>query len=50
MDENEDREPCRGCGDGDKVPAILPEGYWRCPVCDAEWYDEDEPLTPIGRE
>ncbi len=31
-------EPCRGCGDGDKVPA---SGYWRCPVCDAEWSGED---------
>lgn len=30
---------CPGCGDGDKVPA---KGYWRCPVCDAEWFDEEE--------
>lgn len=30
-------EPCEGCGDGDKVPAT---GYWKCPVCDAEWEDE----------
>lgn len=32
-------EPCPGCGDGDKVPH---RDYWRCPVCDAEWYDEEE--------
>ena len=40
-------EPCPGCGDGDKVPH---SGYWRCPVCDAEWPGEDEdkdnPLLP----
>lgn len=39
-EDDEDREPCPECGDGDKVPA---KGYWRCPVCDAEWLgDEDE--------
>ncbi len=32
-------EVCPGCGDGDKVPAT---GSWVCPVCDAEWGDEDE--------
>lgn len=33
-------ERCDYCGDGDPVP---PVGYWRCPVCDAEWHnDEDE--------
>lgn len=37
--EVEHEEPCEGCGDGDKVPA---KGYFRCPVCDAEWPDEDE--------
>ena len=31
-------EPCPGCGDGDKVPA---HGYFLCPVCDAEWDQED---------
>lgn len=29
-------DPCEGCGDGDKVPA---RGYWKCPICDAEWQD-----------
>lgn len=29
---------CEGCGGGDKVPAFE---YWRCPVCDTEW-PEDE--------
>ena len=29
---------CEGCGGGDKVPAF---GYWRCPVCDAEWPNEE---------
>jgi len=38
MDDEEDLEPCLGCGDGDKVPA---KGYWKCPVCDAEWADDD---------
>ena len=33
------QKPCAGCGDGDKVPAT---GYWRCPVCDSEWSDDDE--------
>lgn len=36
--ETHEDEPCSGCGDGDKVPA---KGYWVCPVCDAEW-NEDE--------
>jgi tRNA(Ile2) C34 agmatinyltransferase TiaS len=36
---DKDEGPCPGCGDGDKVPA---KGDWRCPVCDAEWHDEDE--------
>jgi ribosomal protein L37AE/L43A len=31
---------CPGCQGGDKVPANA--DYWRCPVCDAEWYEEDE--------
>lgn len=35
----DDETPCEGCGDGDKVPA---SGYWRCPVCDTEWPDDDE--------
>ena len=35
---DDEREPCPGSGDGDKVPA---KGYWRCPVCDAEWHDEE---------
>lgn len=34
-----DDEPCPGCGDGDKVPA---HGYWQCPVCDAEWYENEQ--------
>lgn len=46
-EENAD-EPCPGC---DKVPA---KGYWRCPVCDAEWPDDDdddEPApTPIQKQ
>jgi hypothetical protein len=29
---------CPGCRGGDKVPAFE---YWRCPVCDAEWLEED---------
>ena len=36
MDEE---DICEYCGDGDPVPA---KGYWRCPVCDAEWPDEEE--------
>jgi hypothetical protein len=31
-------EPCEYCGDGDRVP----RGHWICPVCDAEWPEEDE--------
>ncbi len=38
-EEADDHEPCPGCGDGDKVPA---HGHWVCPVCDAEWWEEDE--------
>lgn len=30
-------DPCPGCGDGDIVPET---GYFRCPVCDAEWDEE----------
>ena len=37
--EAEQKQPCEGCGDGEKVPA---KGYFRCPVCDTEWFDEDE--------
>ncbi len=37
--EAENEEPCEHCGEGDPVPA---KGYWRCPVCDAEWNDKDE--------
>jgi len=44
--EDDDPEPCYGCGDGDKVPAGA--DYWRCPVCDAEWYD-DEALTETAQ-
>lgn len=29
---------CDYCAD--HVPT---EGYWRCPVCDAEWYEDDRP-------
>lgn len=36
-------EPCPGCGDGDKVPS---RGDWRCPVCDAEWFDFDPSAEP----
>ncbi len=33
-------ERCDHCGEGDPVPA---KGYWKCPVCDAEWnVDEDD--------
>lgn len=32
-------EICPVCHDGDYVPAI---GYYRCPKCDAEWYEEEE--------
>lgn len=32
-------EPCEHCGDGDPVPA---KGYWRCPVCDAEWNTNED--------
>lgn len=35
----DDQDVCEGCGDGDKVPA---KGYFICPVCDAEWPDEEE--------
>ena len=42
-DEDDNREPCPGCGDGDKVPTT---GYWRCPVCDAEWHDDDDNEYP----
>ncbi|MDO9334917.1 MAG: hypothetical protein Q7T61_00815 [Caulobacter sp.] len=41
-----EEEACFGCGDGDKVPAVLPDGYWRCPVCDAEWHEHDEASLP----
>lgn len=34
-----DDEPCPYCGDGDHVPA---KGHWICPVCDAEWNEEDQ--------
>ena len=40
VDETE-KQPdpdCEGCSGGDAVPAA---GYWRCPRCDTEWYDED---------
>lgn len=30
-------DDCPGCRGGDKVPANA--DYWRCPVCDAEWFD-----------
>lgn len=30
---------CGHCGEGDPVPA---KGYWRCPVCDAEWNQDEE--------
>lgn len=33
-------DDCEGCKGGDKVPAG--SSYWRCPVCDAEWYGEEE--------
>jgi hypothetical protein len=36
-------EYCEYCADN-----VPPKGYWRCPVCDAEWPD-DEPLpTPLA--
>jgi hypothetical protein len=35
---------CPGCQGGDKAPAW---GYWRCPVCDAEWEDEDSDIEVI---
>ncbi len=34
--DDEDYEECPGC---ERAPA---KGYYRCPVCDAEWPDEDE--------
>ncbi len=36
LDANKLDEPeyCMGC---EKAP---PNGYWKCPVCDAEWHDE----------
>lgn len=37
--DDEMDEPCEYCGEGDPVPAT---GYWRCPVCDAEWNQDDE--------
>jgi len=24
------------------------KGYWRCPVCDAEWIEEPEALNPAA--
>lgn len=30
---------CPGCRGGDKVPA---KGYFLCPICDAEWHEEEE--------
>lgn len=30
---------CPGCQGGDKWP--VNESVWRCPVCDAEYYDTD---------
>ena len=37
-DEAEMADPdCPGCRGGDKVPAEV--DYWRCPVCDTEWFD-----------
>ena len=41
--EVEQYDPCEGCGDGDKVPA---SGYFRCPVCDAEWSDDGDDSLP----
>lgn len=42
MEDEEDdgmaQEDCPGCGGGDKVPDDV--DYWRCPVCDAEWYGD----------
>lgn len=35
---------CTGCGGGDKVPAD--EDYWRCPKCDAEWFEEGVVVDP----
>jgi len=43
----DDEEICSGCGDGDRVPA---KGYWRCPICDAEWTDGEEANTTTGDE
>lgn len=38
-----DDDACEHCGDGDPV---LAKGYWRCPVCDAEWNQDDEDEEP----
>ena len=38
IDELEDYpDPCNWCFD--HVPAT---GYWKCPICDAEWWDYTE--------
>ena len=35
---------CPGCGGGDKVP--FDADYWRCPTCDAEWFEEGVVVDP----
>jgi len=42
----DDEDLCPNCGDGDAVPD---QGYWRCPVCDAEWNQDDEDDAPVDR-
>lgn len=43
--EEPEREPCSHCGDGERVP----KGYFLCPVCDAEWNEEDAPAAAPGK-
>jgi hypothetical protein len=31
------QEDCDYC-----IDHVPPTGYWRCPVCDAEWPEEDD--------
>ena len=37
---------CSGCGGGDKWP--IGEDYFRCPVCDTEFYEEDDTQEDKG--
>jgi ribosomal protein L37AE/L43A len=44
-DEHYADQDCEGCRGGDKWPAS--ESVWRCPVCDAEYYDTDAPVDDV---